>query len=189
MCHTYNTDTLGVTSNLHYHIANLSWVRVYVLFLSWWPPATMWSDALIFISTTTRDVWIILSFLIWGYVLHVGHSSCIITDCGQHLGVIPIAPYHQYQQCGLGFIVLDRMHMTKWPLLQTTQESYFKNNLVVHGVMHKFALVWCKTCHLSSLRCLYLDINAQPIYVSLLMCIYIYVKNISLSPYLISCEV
>ena len=40
-------------------------------------------------STTTRDVWIIPSFQIWGYVLHVEHISCVITNCGQHQWVIP----------------------------------------------------------------------------------------------------
>ena len=34
---------------------------------------------------TTGDVWIIPSFfLIWDYVLHVEHLSCVITNCGQH---------------------------------------------------------------------------------------------------------
>ena len=37
----------------------------------------------------TRDVWIISSFRIWGYVLHVEHISCVITNCGQHEWVIP----------------------------------------------------------------------------------------------------
>ena len=31
----------------------------------------------------TGDVWIIPSFRIWGYVLHVEHISCVITNCGQ----------------------------------------------------------------------------------------------------------
>ena len=31
---------------------------------------------------TTRDVWIIPSFPIWDYVLHVEHISCVITNCG-----------------------------------------------------------------------------------------------------------
>ena len=36
-----------------------------------------------------RDLWIILSLRIWGYVLHVEHISCVITNCGQHQRVIP----------------------------------------------------------------------------------------------------
>ena len=32
----------------------------------------------------TRGVWIIPSFRIWDYVLHVEHISCVITNCGQH---------------------------------------------------------------------------------------------------------
>ena len=31
----------------------------------------------------TRDVWMIPSFWIWDYVLHVEHISCVITNCGQ----------------------------------------------------------------------------------------------------------
>ena len=38
---------------------------------------------------TTGDVWIIPSFRIWDYVLHVEHISCVITSCGQHQWVIP----------------------------------------------------------------------------------------------------
>ena len=38
---------------------------------------------------TTGDVWIIPSFRIWGYVLHVEHISCVITNCGQHQWTIP----------------------------------------------------------------------------------------------------
>ena len=38
---------------------------------------------------TTGDVWIIPSFRIWDYVLHVEHISCVITNCGQHQWVIP----------------------------------------------------------------------------------------------------
>ena len=37
----------------------------------------------------TRDVWIIPSFQIWGYVLHVEHISCVITNCGQLQWAIP----------------------------------------------------------------------------------------------------
>ena len=37
----------------------------------------------------TGDVWIIPSFRIWGYMLHVEHISCVITNCGQHQWAIP----------------------------------------------------------------------------------------------------
>ena len=33
---------------------------------------------------TTRGVWIIPPFQIWGDVLYVTHISCVITNCGQH---------------------------------------------------------------------------------------------------------
>ena len=38
---------------------------------------------------TTGDVWVIPSFRIWDYVLHVEHISCVITNCGQHQWVVP----------------------------------------------------------------------------------------------------
>ena len=44
------------------------------LILKWWSPS--WLD-----PTTTRDVWIITSFQIGGYVLHVEHISCVIMNC------------------------------------------------------------------------------------------------------------
>ena len=40
------------------------------------------------LMATTRDVWIILSFRIWGYVLHVQHVSYFVTNCGKHQWVI-----------------------------------------------------------------------------------------------------
>ena len=38
---------------------------------------------------TARDVWIIPSFRIWDYVLHVEYVSCVIMNCDQHQWVIP----------------------------------------------------------------------------------------------------
>ena len=38
---------------------------------------------------TPGDVWIIPSFRIWDYVLHVEHVLCVITNCDQHQCVIP----------------------------------------------------------------------------------------------------
>ena len=46
-------------------------------FLMWWSPSTKWAD-------TTGSVYIIPSFGIGDYMLHVEHISCIITNCGQH---------------------------------------------------------------------------------------------------------
>ena len=43
----------------------------------------------VLLSATTGVVWIIPSFLIWGYVLHVEYISCVITNCGHHQWVIP----------------------------------------------------------------------------------------------------
>ena len=34
------------------------------------------------LMAATGDVWIIPSFRIWGYVLHIEHISCVITNCG-----------------------------------------------------------------------------------------------------------
>ena len=47
------------------------------------------SWSFIYLSSTTVDVWMIPSFQMWGYMLHVEHISCVITNCGQHQGVIP----------------------------------------------------------------------------------------------------
>ena len=41
------------------------------------------------LMAATGDVWIIPSFRIWGYVLHVEHILCVITNCGQHQWAIP----------------------------------------------------------------------------------------------------
>ena len=43
----------------------------------------------ILFTATTNNVSINPSFQIWGYVLHVGHTSCIITNCGQYQRTIP----------------------------------------------------------------------------------------------------
>ena len=58
-------------------------------FLRWWPPSIMQAGPFNLFMATTRDVWIIPSFRIWDYVLHVEHISCVITNCGQHQWVIP----------------------------------------------------------------------------------------------------
>ena len=41
------------------------------------------------LMAATGDVWIIPSFRIWCYGLHVEHISCVITNCGQHQWAIP----------------------------------------------------------------------------------------------------
>ena len=38
----------------------------------------------VYISVITEDISVILSFGVWGYILHVQHMSCVITNCGQH---------------------------------------------------------------------------------------------------------
>ena len=57
-------------------------------FLWWWSLSAMWAGHSIFSSTTTGDVWMVPSFLIWDYMLHVRHFLCHITNCGQHQWVI-----------------------------------------------------------------------------------------------------
>ena len=47
---------------------------------------------------TTGDVWIIPSFWIWDYVLHVEYVSCVITNCGQYQWVIP-SPQKLFKLC------------------------------------------------------------------------------------------
>ena len=65
-----------------------------------WSASTMWAGPLIFSSTTTRDVWIIPSFRIWDYVLHVEHVSCVVTNCGQHQWVIPFPLNSSFSPAG-----------------------------------------------------------------------------------------
>ena len=57
--------------------------------LGWWPPSTMWAGYFNLFMATTRNVWIIPSFRIWGYMLLVENISCVITNCGQHQWAIP----------------------------------------------------------------------------------------------------
>ena len=82
-------------------------------------------DSLIFLSSTTGDVWKIPSFRIWGYVLHVEHVSRAITNCGQHQWDIPshlsIALY----------------------LVENITENYFSN---IQDCSWKFALPDCFPC-------------------------------------------
>ena len=47
------------------------------------------SGSLCLFMAPTGDVWINPSFRIWGYVLHVEHILCVITNYGQHDGAIP----------------------------------------------------------------------------------------------------
>ena len=58
-------------------------------FLRWCPLSTMWAGPFNLFMATTRDVWLIPSFRIWDYVLHVEHVSCAITNCGQHQWILP----------------------------------------------------------------------------------------------------
>ena len=55
-------------------------------FLRRWSLWTVWAGPLILI---TGDVWIIPSFRMCGYVLHVEHVSWVITNCGQYQWVTP----------------------------------------------------------------------------------------------------
>ena len=41
----------------------------------------MWMGPFIFSSVTTGDISMIPSYGIWGYMLHVEHMSCVITNC------------------------------------------------------------------------------------------------------------
>ena len=87
ICHVYLENEFVVNiaiCMIHCHPVGEGWC----LFLRWWPPSSMWVGHLIFLSTTTGNVWIIPSFRIWGYVLHVEHTSCVITNCDQHQWVI-----------------------------------------------------------------------------------------------------
>ena len=69
---------------------------------------------------TTRDVWIIPSFQIWGYVLHVEHISCVITNCDQH---------HVFDVQA----VITRLIWTIWTLLSDVQERLL--NCIIHSLI------------------------------------------------------
>ena len=67
---------------------------------------------------TTGDVWIIPSFWIWDYVLHVEHFSCVITNCGQHQWVIP-------SPLSIAFYTLLEENITR-KLLSLSLDLFFK---------------------------------------------------------------
>ena len=58
------------------------------LFHSWLSHSTTGVGPLIFSRTTTGDVWIIPSFRVWGYVLHIEHLQFVITNWDEHQSVI-----------------------------------------------------------------------------------------------------
>ena len=78
---------------------------------------------------TTGDFWIIPSFQIWGYVLHVEHVSCVITNCCQHQWVIP-SPLNSY--------------------LGLTEEIYYEKITVpiLRLILKKFIFPGCFICML-----------------------------------------
>ena len=49
----------------------------------------------------TGDGWIIPSFQIWDYVLHVEHISCVFTNCGQHQRAILSLEEKHYQKISI----------------------------------------------------------------------------------------
>ena len=63
-----------------------------------------------------RSDWIIPSFRILDYVLHVEHVSCVITNCGQHQWVIPSPALY----------VLPEENITR-KLLSLSWDLFFKN--------------------------------------------------------------
>ena len=87
------------------------------LFLRRWSPSTMWADPLIFPSTTTSDVWIIPSFRIWGYVLHVEHVSCVITNW-------PISVSHTFSSLNISLGLTGGNIIMK--LLSLSLDLFFK---------------------------------------------------------------
>ena len=64
--------------------------------LLWWP-SPLWCKSLIFFKYHHQECLNNPSFWIWGYVLHIEHISCVITNCSQHQWAIPslfwIAPW------------------------------------------------------------------------------------------------
>ena len=79
---------------------------------------------------TTGDVWIIPSFRIWSYVLHVEHISCVITNCGQH----PFSSLNNYL-CLTGGKYCQKLLSLSWDL-------FFKILLFLVAFLYSFLLLY-----------------------------------------------
>ena len=92
-------------------------------FLRWRPPSTMWAGSLIFCG----HHWECLNnptFSNLGYVLHVEHISCVITNCGQQQWVTPslsIAGGKYYQKITVPIfrLILQFFIWTIWTLMSS----------------------------------------------------------------------
>ena len=97
---------LSILADSLLFFGSITFWRVYVkLYFICWNYSLLWMGVRFFFKVvatfshvgrsfnlfmaSTRDSWIIPSFQIWDYVLHVEHVSCVITNCGQHQWVIP----------------------------------------------------------------------------------------------------
>ena len=85
----------------------------WVAFLRLWPPSTMWKGVLCMAAT----VWLIPSFWIWGYVLHVEHFMC-------HHKFWPTSVSHPFSSIN-GSLCLAGGNIT-WKLLSISSDLYFK---------------------------------------------------------------
>ena len=74
---------------------------------------------------TTGDVWIIPSFRIWGYMLHVERVSCVIRNCGQHQWAIP-------SLFSIAFKALLEENITRnyYPYLETCSSKFCYSRLL-----------------------------------------------------------
>ena len=110
------------------------------LFLRCWLPWTMWANPLIILSTTTRDVWITPSFQIWGYVLHIDHVICVITNCDQHQWIIPsplsIAVAAHYQKIIISiFRLIFKILLFQDAFLISFSVAIFSSHFLLVGLL------------------------------------------------------
>ena len=63
------------------------WIGYCVVWPRFWRHS--WVLSFNFLGAMIGDVWIIPSFRIWSYLLHVEHISCVMKNCGQHQWVAP----------------------------------------------------------------------------------------------------
>ena len=109
-------------SNLKISVSE-KWDGVLLAFLRWMPPSTMWAGSLIFCG----HHWECLNnptYSNLGYMLHVEHISCVITNCGQQQWVTPslsIAGGKYYQKITVPIfrLILEFFIWTIWTLMSS----------------------------------------------------------------------
>ena len=121
-----------------YRVSDITWVILNIhlcIFLIFNHVGSL----LIFSSTTTRGVWIIPSFQIWGYVLQVELASCVITNCSQHRWVIP-SPL----SIALWALLEENITRKLFPYLKTCSAKFCSSKLL--SLMPRLTRLLCLLC-------------------------------------------